>query len=257
MKKKSNYKAIGIYGIVPIDILKDVTLNQLKVYIAIASFQGNNENAFPGMDALAKRASLIESATSKAVSELVEKGYVERKRRYGKSNLYRILVPCDDPSDSDNLDDSDNPNGLEHESLSALEHVPLNGLDDIVKEQVKITKEKEQGDNSPFSVPLQYSRVPDNYIQSIGELFMSNGSNLDRTPTFYEQINILYEIAPDPKKVEIKIKGYIERQKNEDWFKKKYLTLSNLVHYWNEIQQGSNIDVEPIKESFAGLEAIR
>jgi DNA-binding MarR family transcriptional regulator len=91
MKKDDSRKRIGIYGSTPIDALPLTTHNELKALVAISSFQGADEYAFPSMEKLALRADLSLSALSKAVTGLVRKELVSRKKRYGHSNIYYLL----------------------------------------------------------------------------------------------------------------------------------------------------------------------
>jgi hypothetical protein len=93
-----NFKSIGIYGLCPISVLPHLKHNELRAYIALSSFQGNHDSAFPGLDLVAKRAGILKSEASKAISSLVKAGYVTRVRRYGKSNIYQVKLPIMDES---------------------------------------------------------------------------------------------------------------------------------------------------------------
>lgn len=82
-----------IFGMLPIEVSSrpDITLSELRVYNAIASFQGSDESSFPGLDSIAERAGINNVNCSKAISKLIRKKLVDRKRRYGTSNVYTIL----------------------------------------------------------------------------------------------------------------------------------------------------------------------
>ena len=80
-KEQPEKVAVEIYGSAPISLLQSgCTLNELKAYIAIDSFQGAGDLAFPKVEQLAKRAGMSVSACSMAISRLEENGWVFRKR---------------------------------------------------------------------------------------------------------------------------------------------------------------------------------
>lgn len=92
-KEKPEKVAVEIYGSAPISLLQSgCTLNELKAYIAIDSFQGAGDLAFPKVEQLAKRAGMSVSACSMAISRLEYNGWIFRKRNYGKANSYVCLV---------------------------------------------------------------------------------------------------------------------------------------------------------------------
>lgn len=89
---------IGQYGRVPLALLAErPTLIELHAYIALESFQGQNENSFPGIEAIAARCGLQKGRVSTAITRLVERGWVHRVRRYGRSNLYVCLMAAQVP----------------------------------------------------------------------------------------------------------------------------------------------------------------
>lgn len=99
--------AINTISVIPIAILQEeLTINQLKVFIAIASFNGIEEGCEIKMEAIAKRAGLWKSrsdgtvninAACKATKELVEMGWVVRlSRGFGKPYVYKVLFPEDE-----------------------------------------------------------------------------------------------------------------------------------------------------------------
>lgn len=95
---------IGIWGAVPIALLHDekVTFRMLKVYAALASFQGSNDSCFPDRDAISQRSGVEKFAVSKAISALEKLGWVTRKRRpqHHTSNFYQVLFPVSKVADS-------------------------------------------------------------------------------------------------------------------------------------------------------------
>lgn len=93
---------IGKISVIPLAVLQeDLTVNQLKVFIAIASFQCYSDDIEISMAEIAKRAGLWKvrgngeaniNAVSRAVQELVEKELiVKTKERFGGAYKYKIL----------------------------------------------------------------------------------------------------------------------------------------------------------------------
>jgi hypothetical protein len=91
------YDKLGIFGSCPILLLKDRRLkpNCIRVYIAIQSFEGTNEEAWPSIDSIAERAGISRQAVTKAAGQLIDTGWLWRKRRLGQTNLYRCLADLD------------------------------------------------------------------------------------------------------------------------------------------------------------------
>lgn len=95
--------SIGIYGIVPVGLLSQpwLTINALKVYTAIASYQGGNGSAWPSRQAIANRAGLsTPEKVSKATALLEEHGWIKKTSRasQNKTTVYEIRVPLtEDP----------------------------------------------------------------------------------------------------------------------------------------------------------------
>lgn len=111
----SEKRKIGVYGIVPIALLQDekVKPNMLKVYAALASFQGGGDNCWPSVAAIADRAGMKSDAVSNATDRLAEVGWVRKTRRANerKTNVYEVLVDVDDTgSEQENPDTGETPN---------------------------------------------------------------------------------------------------------------------------------------------------
>lgn len=164
MKKNDSRNKIGIFGSVPLFAIPLTTHNELKALVAISSFQGADEFAFPSMEKLAARSDLSLSALSKAVTGLVKKELVSRKKRYGHSNIYFLLYKTESVEEikaenkkvaamrrarnkrknSDALNQLDNRIEQDKHALNQLDYDALNKQDDILKEQNKRTELKEQ-----------------------------------------------------------------------------------------------------------------
>ena len=157
-----------IFGIVPISLLKDYSHKGtvLSAYVSIASFQGGSESAFPSIDKIAERANLSNKAVISAMKTLVEDGWVERKRRYGTTNVYYVKTKAREKTDKDtvdkekynksNLKQYSCPRNSDNYTFSDISY-PRNSdnnsprnSDNILKEHIKITDKKNR-DSSPQS----------------------------------------------------------------------------------------------------------
>jgi hypothetical protein len=82
-----------IFGSVPIHMLKDkrLGLNDLRVYIALSSYQGDKEDCFPSLKKISERCGVHSTHIPKHTNKLEELGYIEKTRR-GKriSNNYVV-----------------------------------------------------------------------------------------------------------------------------------------------------------------------
>jgi hypothetical protein len=89
------------HGAVPVALLlePDLTLSDLKVYTALASFQGSNDDAFPSRDAIVERCGCALETVSRAVGHLIEMGWIQRVRRPNQSSIYRVLVESEEASE--------------------------------------------------------------------------------------------------------------------------------------------------------------
>ncbi len=90
---------LPVHGLVPISLLQEggLTLADLKVYTALASFQGHNDEAFPSRHGISKRAGIPENTVSRAITHLIELGWIERIQRGQRlTNIYRVLIDGQD-----------------------------------------------------------------------------------------------------------------------------------------------------------------
>jgi DNA-binding MarR family transcriptional regulator len=93
MKGKLHVK-LGIFGAVPLVLLRDrtVTGSELRVYIALSSFEGTKAESYPAVRTIADRAGVSKSSVSPATASLSCKGWIKVTRRgQGQSNLYECL----------------------------------------------------------------------------------------------------------------------------------------------------------------------
>lgn len=98
------YGRLGIFGAVPVKILQDdrVKPNGVKAYIALSSFQGTKDSAYPSIPEIAKRAGLSDRAVIDALKNLTDTGWIAKKRR-GRmlTNVYVCMVYVDAPDDEE------------------------------------------------------------------------------------------------------------------------------------------------------------
>lgn len=155
---------LELYGMTPIRALSMTTHNELIALTTISSFQGQNETAFPGLDKLSERSGISKQAFSKAVTGLVKKNLVNRKRRYGSSNIYFVVWEFADKAEIKKENDAERrmsrakilaKNIQLSESIGYIKESDHdypndsdvsypNGSDDILKEQYKRTEVKEE-----------------------------------------------------------------------------------------------------------------
>ena len=82
-----------IFGILPVEVILDkrLTLNDLRVYAALSSFQGVKGFCFPKLDKLAGRSGVHQSHLSKHTKRLEQFGLIEKTRRGRRiSNVYFV-----------------------------------------------------------------------------------------------------------------------------------------------------------------------
>ena len=89
----SLHHKLGLFGCCPILLLQDQRLapNCVRVYIAVQSFEGTKDSSWANIDDIANRAGISQQAASKAISGLVEMGWLSRQRRFSKSSVYHCL----------------------------------------------------------------------------------------------------------------------------------------------------------------------
>jgi len=158
----------GIYGIAPIEINQDprIAFNDLRTYIAIASYQGTDPTAFPGRDKVAERAGLSLQAVSKSTKRLESFGWLEKTRRFGNTTIYRCKVPVipsierrkpaapfirKDATNGQLSDKIGYRNQCDNECPNGCEHDSPNQCDNIIKDQLQDHyKRPEQPGTAPF-----------------------------------------------------------------------------------------------------------
>ncbi len=81
-----------IFGIVPIDLLENRkwSMSALRVYIALASFQGRNGFCYPSLQKIAERAHVARSGVQKAIGRLEEAREITVVRNGRRGNKYEV-----------------------------------------------------------------------------------------------------------------------------------------------------------------------
>jgi hypothetical protein len=89
------------HGLVPVALLMEptLTLADLKVYTALASFQGSNDDAYPSREAIVERCGCAVETVSRSVMHLLEMRWIQRDRRPNQSSIYRVLLETDEVSE--------------------------------------------------------------------------------------------------------------------------------------------------------------
>ena len=200
---------LELYGMTPIRALPITTHNELIALTTISSFQGQNEAAFPGLDKLAERSGLSKQAFSKAVTGLVKKNLVNRRRRYGSSNIYFVVWEFADKAQIKKENDAERrmsrakilakniqlsesirySSGSDVDCQNDSDVSYPNGSDDILKEQYKRTELKEQPEKLTSSKFIEYK----NRLRSIDEKFNLSYLESSKANQYYEQAQKKYE----------------------------------------------------------------
>ena len=102
---------VGPWGAVPLALLTDdnVTPNMLKVYIVLSAYQGTNSKCWPSRNEISTRSGLQISAVSKAITQLVQSGWIVRTRRSktNSTNVYYVLMDVETDTQSDDQPETD------------------------------------------------------------------------------------------------------------------------------------------------------
>jgi DNA-binding MarR family transcriptional regulator len=119
-----------IYGKTPINLLNDtrISFNDLRVYVALASFQGKNPDCNSSQKKISERSGVFVSHISKHTKRLQRYGWLEIKRR-GKKMSNRYIIKSDISESGESLKD-DIPE-------SGMSDIPKSG-ESIVKEHLKL-----------------------------------------------------------------------------------------------------------------------
>ena len=91
---------LGLYGLMPIELFhtEGCTYGAVRVYTALASFQGTGDSCWPSRKAIMGRAGITGIGTyNTGLSWLKTTGWVQHEQRgLGQTNVYSVMVPCAD-----------------------------------------------------------------------------------------------------------------------------------------------------------------
>jgi DNA-binding MarR family transcriptional regulator len=99
---------IDLYGLIPLEMLKTCTLNEIRVYGALSSFQGNNDKCWPSRKEISSRSGIRETTISETTNSLEKKNWIAKTQR-GKrqSNIYRCLFPISEVRKTSTIPESE------------------------------------------------------------------------------------------------------------------------------------------------------
>lgn len=162
-----------IWGMVPISLLLDESLtpNDVKVYAALSSFQGNKDHCWPSRNDIAERTGISPSGVTKALTELVDAGWIIRQTRCAesKSNVYYVLLEADLPEDNDPpIDEDDTP--LPESQVDPLPNQQADPLpDDQAHDYIYKTTKKNTTIQAPHSDAGKPASVEDTPLTELSE----------------------------------------------------------------------------------------
>lgn len=110
MQKQGN---VHPWGRASIPFLQDhnrLSKSAIIVYMALQSFAGSDNVAYPSIPALCERSAYSEKTVRRAMTELKALGWIKSKRRYSQSNTYIICTSLnvEDAPNNDRTDEVDN-----------------------------------------------------------------------------------------------------------------------------------------------------
>lgn len=250
-----------IYGSIPVRAFQITTHNELIALGTISSFQGTNETAFPGLDKLAQRSGLSPQAFSKAATGLFRKGLIDRKRRYGTSNVYFVIWEFETKEEIKSENNSErkkqraeklaknrqssepfgylNRSDDDYPSHSDVSYP--NDSDNIVKEHNKRTVVKEQREELTHSFLNLRSQLKER-IESLGQRYISNDSKENTAINNWMLAGCQPVDVLDTFNKLVKIKEAIRRGQIKDMFLLgACYTISDLYSYRAKIENISQL----------------
>jgi len=73
-----------------IDDEGNLTAYELLVYIVLCRYGNNGKAAFPSYNTMARKAAISPRSVARALTGLLEKGFIVKKNRVGSSNVYSV-----------------------------------------------------------------------------------------------------------------------------------------------------------------------
>lgn len=151
---------IGIFAIVPIEVLQDsrLTLWQIKVLVALLSFRNKTTNlTFPSREQLSKRTGIHTANISKTTTELVSLGWLEKEGKGGFSKATRYIIRLPDvlSTVAESTTVADSTTVVESTTLTVAESTTHTVAESTTrKEQTNLTNQLTDniGRMSPFDI---------------------------------------------------------------------------------------------------------
>jgi hypothetical protein len=175
-----------IFGMIPISLLKDYAHKGtvLATYTSLSSFQGGNKFAYPGIDQIAERASLSESAVISALKILIKDGWVERKKRFSQTNLYSVKMQIEETNNETTKEKK-----VSSRSLSNLKQYtsPINSVDSVSP----INSVKRTPINSVSTSPINSVFVSPNNSSDIKEQLKEQSKRTRENNTDFSCFDLL------------------------------------------------------------------
>jgi len=75
-----------------IDEEGNLTAYELLVYVVLRRYGNRGKAAFPSYDTIVRKAAISRATVARALTGLIEKGYIIKQNRSGSSNVYRVLM---------------------------------------------------------------------------------------------------------------------------------------------------------------------
>lgn len=272
---------------VPVKFLQDKRMshNDLKVYCAISSFQGDKGQAFPCQDKIIERSGIKQDAVTKSTKHLSECGWIEVVRRgRGLTNIYKCLTIETIPEREDKRvgnnfkkpEEIQNPEIIRNlENFQNQENIqkPDSGNNPesrirktsgihIIKEQVKRTSEKNILPDEPVAPPADLAAIWSiNYDRTIYQR-LYNTFYYEYPKIYNEAISLSAKERGILKNIETKLKGYGDETaqlatafkkinllaqiaRKKNKFQDWHFTPDVLSYRWNDLVDGCIRDESP------------
>lgn len=264
---------MGIFGSCPIALLQDheVKPNAVKVFIAIASFEGTNDSSFPSREKIAERSGLsTPEKVSNAIQNLVECGWLEVIRRGKKqTNIYRCVLKSEMP-ESGTVPESDMPeSGTSDVPKTGTGDMPESGTS-IVKEQLKDHLKEQyiapaiaeaQEKTQAVTIPTKEQSLHHRLIDFFCKTYKSDtGSDLAIDGKEAKAVKeIIKRAHGDDKAISQKLKwfrAYMQYPTNEFWASMQF-TPTKVLSRWNDLTAPRDIVDKTSMKQAARLERTR
>lgn len=167
----------GIFGMVPIQLLTDVRLNEsaLRAYVAVSSYIGDRDYCSASRESLAKRAGLSLDQLWRGLDALIKSGWLLRVRRgRGQTNCYRRMMP-QILEEAEDLTPELNESAAGAKSFEPMSPQPVRSQDPMSPQPVQSPIKR--SDNSKRSENTKSPASPD--AARLAELILTERRRID------------------------------------------------------------------------------